>query len=752
MAAGSRGTLRRHIAPWIVCAVSTSMPAEGAAAIDGAANVERIMAETCAVRGLTLKQPVAVRPMTAFQGGYTAGVGSVSWEERYAEQWRAGWCALGVYCVRSEGQAAASSAPANRMARPAGLYDRERNVLFIREAHAATTIAHETVHALQFQNNPAFHALHPWHNRDLAAAVNTALEGDAHLVGQLFDRKRRLHACSMAPRSASATRQQWWEWTPNALWAHEGLPHVFGPEQALQRALDGDGRNASIVAALDAWLRDPPLSTLAVLREERGDGVDFIALPDDILDALGERRCERGLENTAGALGIWGLLVEHGDAGPSTSELPAFLHDWRGDRFLHMPCAGEANDEFAWVTRWATRRAAREFAVRYEAVAAKAVAAGGVLGAVPSAVVRARTVALATPGLRQALPALARSRARTFAEYNEWIDSGCFPQNGCASGEPAAPAEHDDRHVCAAEAAPAPGLRQWLDRVRLARAAAAIPNADAQALLGDVAQLAAFCARNGRRNPDLMLACRAAYGGVRFHLQLRDDAHWRLLPYCADAPEMREWVRETYYGDSTPADVSAFAGLHGLPTAARALAEAGADGLEMLAARAPLSTRQILAPSDEPVAFMHLPGAPIENAGCERTAEDVRGALGIWNLLLDHDAVGPQAPAPAWLRHWRGDRRIHVRCSDGQGWIWVSRWRDHGAARTFAAAYNAMASRGQGTAVDLALAEVDGIDVWILPDALEALGGQLREAMMVRPFHDMAEWAAAGCFPQQECS
>ena len=714
------------------------------------------MAETCAVRGLTLKRPVAVRPMTAFQGGYTPGVGSVSWEERYAEQWRAGWCALGVYCVQSEGRAAASapSAPASRMGRPAGLYDRERNVLFIREPHAAT-IAHETVHALQFQNNPAFHALHPWHNRDLAAAVNTALEGDAHLVGQSFDAKRRLHLCSIDPRTASATHRQWWKWTPNALWAHEGLPHVFGPEQALRRALDhnsaSDGRSGA-VAALNAWLRDPPLSTLAVLRGQRGNGVDFIALPDDILDALGERRCERGLENTAGTLGIWGLLVEHGDAGTSAAELPEFLHDWRGDRFLHVPCAGEANDELAWVTRWATRRAAREFAARYEAVAAKAVAAGDVLGAVPNAVVRGRTVVLATPGLRQALPALVRSRARTFAEYSAWIDSGCFPQDGCASGEPAAPAEHDSGHVCAAEAAPEPRLRQWLDRVRPARAAATIPNADAQALLGDVAQLAAFCARNGRRNPDLMLACRAVYGGVRFHVQLRDDAHWRLLPYCADGTEMREWVRETYYRDSALADVSAFAGLHGLPMAAKALAEAGAGGLKMLAARAPLSTRQILAPSDEPVAFIHLPRTPIENAGCERTAEDVRGALGIWNLLLDHGAVAPQAAPPTWLRHWHGDRRIHVRCSDGQGWIWVSRWRDHDAARTFAAAYNAMASRAQGTAAALARADVDGNDVWILPDSLEALGGPLREAMMVRPFHDMAEWAAAGCFPQQECS
>ena len=127
-----------------------------------------------------------------------------------------------------------------------------------------------------------------------------------------------------------------------------------------------------------------------------------------------------------------------------------------------------------------------------------------------------------------------------------------------------------------------------------------------------------------------------------------------------------------------------------------------------------------------------------------------RGALGIWNLLLDHDAVGPQAPA--WLRHWRGDRRIHVRCSDGQGWIWVSRWRDHDAARTFAAAYNAMASKAQGTAADLARVDVDGNDVWILPDSLEALRSPLPEAMTVRTFHDMAEWAAAGCFPQPGCS
>ena len=730
-----------------------ALPAHG-----DSANVQQIMAEACATRGLALPRPVAVQPMTAFQGGYTPGVGSVSWDDDYAEQWRAGWCALGVYCVFPEGEAKAATAQRRpddrRLADPSGLYDRERNVLFVREtgAEAAATIAHETVHALQFQNHPHLRALHPWHNRDLSAAASTALEGDAHVVGQTFDPARRLHLCSIDPRSATATHRQWWGWQPDALWAYEGLPHVFGPEQALRRAL------RSHTAGLDAWLRQPPLSTLAVLRPSSAIAVDFIRVPADILGAaLTARNCVPRLSNTAGALGIWGLLAQHGNV--ERDDLPELLHHWRGDRFVHVECPGQGSDELAWLTRWSTRKAAREFAARYQTIAPAIAAHGKVLASAPTAFARRRNVVVATPGLHHAVAAITRSRRETFASYGDWIAGGCFPQRGCDIQEPTTLAGPGD-HVCATKTDAAPRLRNWLERVRTARAATAITSAEARALAERVAALATFCAKNGARNTDFAQACRAVYGGVRFQLQLREDAHWRLLPHCATPSEMRDWVRETYYpqADGPDADAQAFAGspavagVYGLPLAARVLAEQGSAGLAALTTRTPVSTRQLLWPDDDPVEFMRLPPAALAKAGCEATASDLRGILGIWNLLLDHGGLPPRAPPPPWLRDWRGDRQNYLRCAEhGEGWAWVSRWRTLAAAESFAAAYNALAPTA---AIETGLAgnaRAHGRDVWVLPPKFAALTARLQAHLEARRVHDLQEWRAAGCFPASTC-
>ena len=708
------------------------------------------MAETCAMRGLALTRPVVVRPMTDFEGGYTPGVGSVSWDEDYAEQWRRGWCALGVYCAPEPSEAksvGAQPARERRLANPNGLYDRERNVLFVRETGAdfAATIAHETVHALQFQNHPNLSALHPWHNRDLAAAASTAIEGDAHVVGRTFDAKRSLHLCSIDPRNAAATHRQWWQWQPKVLWAYEGLPHVFGPEQALQRALRSDTNG------LDEWLRQPPISTLAVLHPPSATDVDFIRLPDDILGPeLAERGCSPALTNTAGALGIWGLLAQHGDAGGD--EFPELLRQWRGDRFIHIACPGDGNDELAWLTRWNTRQAAHEFAVRYRAIAASAAAEGGVLGTAAEAFARRGNVVVATPGLRHAAAAIARSQMETFASYGDWIASGCFPQRSCDVERPAAVAEPGD-HVCATNAATAPRLRSWLDRVRRARSAAAIPPAEASALADEVAALATFCARNGRRNADFATACRAVYGGIRFQLQLREDAHWRLLPHCATAGEMRDWVQATYYADAAPqpAGASAFAGLHGVPLAAQALAENGGAGLAALASHAPISTRQILWPGSDAVDFIRLSPATLREAGCETTASDVFGALGIWDLLLEHGDLRNEASPPRWLEAWRGDRQAYLRCAEGEGWAWASRWRDAEAAASFAAAYNALPTHATDETALGGHAQTHGRDVWVMPPALASLTPKLISSLEARPFHDLHEWRAAGCFPEPAC-
>ena len=144
--------------------------------------VAETIAETCAIRGLALRRPLQVRPMAAFEGGYTPGIGSVVWQDDDAEVWRQGWCALGVYCAAPAGKTAnvTRSPGESGLAGPRGLYDTERATLFVAadgDAVPAATIAHEATHALQHQNYPQLAAIHLWHNRDLAAAANAALEG-----------------------------------------------------------------------------------------------------------------------------------------------------------------------------------------------------------------------------------------------------------------------------------------------------------------------------------------------------------------------------------------------------------------------------------------------------------------------------------------------------------------------------------------------------------------------------------------------
>ena len=382
--------------------------------------VDAAIAAACAVRGLAAHEPLNVRPMADFQGGYTAGVGNVEWEDDHAEQWRSGWCALGVYCAKK--RPTGNAASKNPMQGPAGLFDVEQNVLYVRAVaspDALDTVAHETTHALQFQNFPQLRSAHLWYNRDLAAAANAAIEGDAHIVGWFFNQAERLYTCSMAPGHATSNRVRRRGWHPHSLWAHEGFPHVFGPELALERWLAGGTR-------IDDWLREPPLATLDVLRPERTPEVDFIRLADDLLAAkLTDGDCAAGLANTAGALGIWGLLAQHGNA--DAEQFPTFIEHWRGDRFRHIACAGEADDELAWVSRWRSAEAAHEFATRYRAIAASVLAHGAVLSAAPTPFVYDTTVVAATPGLHEAAPRLAAAPVRTFSPLRRLGRRRLFP-------------------------------------------------------------------------------------------------------------------------------------------------------------------------------------------------------------------------------------------------------------------------------------------------------------------------------------
>ena len=711
-------------------------------------NVGDTISTTCAIRGLDLKAPLKVLPMDAFQGGYTPGIGSVTWEADHARTWREGWCALGVYCARDtapEGDDTGAAKPS--FARPAGLYDPDRNVLFVRDfadENAAGTIAHEAVHALQHQHFPHLRAIHLWRNRDLAAAANSAIEGDAHVVGWSFDPARRTMLCSMDPEHATASHANWWRWQPDGLSALEAFPHVFGTEPALRKML------AHGQAGMDRVLREPPLSTLAVLRPALTDTpIDFIRLPEELpLD-----RCSPGLRNTAGVVGIWGLLRQHGDAEANAESLPALLEAWRGDRFVHLSCPGDRDDELAWVTRWQTRRAAVAFAARYRAIADALPSYGGVLGSVPTPVVAGRMVTVVTAGLRDAVTQITGAQIKAFARFSEWVDADCFPDRTCEDATGGNDDQVGNDFLCTPLADPPDQLDAWLARIRTARAAPTAPEAALPGLLTDVAELAAFCARNSAQNADFLTACRAVYSGARYVAQLNQDRNYRLLPYCLTEPETRDWVQATYHADDArPYSAQAsFTRIYGIAHASAAFAAKGFPGLHELTNAPPLTTLALLQPGRDNVALIGLPRDDVHARGCEVSASHAQGALAIWRLL-DHEPGEADDALPAFLPGWKGDRLFQVRCPGGDDWIWISLWRTSDAVARFAARYRALSAAALSeTELPDVVPTVEQRSVWIVPSSLKHLEPVLKRGIEVREFGNFADWVASGCFPQNAC-
>ena len=722
--------------------------------------VEQTLAETCAIRKLPIKRPVTVQPMTTFEGGYTKGIGSTVWEDEYADAWRDGWCALGVYCPpKGEGDGAVETDPGAEP--PRGLYDYAANVLYVdtEAGDSLRTVAHEFVHALQYQNFPSLGALHLWYNRDVSAAGNTPIEGGAHVVGWSLSAEERIRLCVMTPDDNATKRPRWWDWAPDSLRAHEVFPHAFGPEIALEALL------AEGTKGLDALLADPPLSTLAILRPERAGPVHFIKLPVEALaELVSAKDCEVGLRNTAGAVGIWGLLRFHGHAPEGESKPGRFIDDWAGDRFAHLACPGEDNDELAWLTRWRTAESALEFAERFRRIAAAAAQYGGVLGAPPTAVVQDRDVVVVTPSLAEAVDSISASEVRSFSRYGDWIASECFPQDACyepeRKGDSSPTAIVQDAESCPLNAAPPAAFADWLATIRRARDTSARRIDNPDKLARDAGRLGVFCTTNMAQNTDSKNACRAGYGGVAYLTRLENDADWRLLPHCLDGGGFRTWLEDTYHAhDERPFASPLVVPLtYGPALAADILKRDGTPGLETLLAAPPMSTLQLLRPDREPsVEFIRMPRAELAERGCRVHATNSQGVLGIWNLLMDYDEAPEEAALPPFLLDWLGDRQSFIRCGDDSrpnGWVWISRWRSPEAARTFAAHYQAiapMASDETGFSSSPRV-EVDQETVWIVPPALAALTPVLRDAVDVRAYADFRDWVDDGCFPQEACN
>ena len=744
-----RGLSPRHrrMSPGARIALATGAMMSAAAAPQVAEDAwtttaQDALAATCAGRRLDLLWPVRVRPMAEYGAGYTAGVGSITWAADHAEAWRAGWCALGVFCARSAKRAGPGGDGA--LARPDGLYSHVDATIYVRDpgpdAATAATVAHEAVHALQAQHFPHLAAAHLWFNRDLNAAVESVAEGDAHLVGWSFTPARRRHLCSMDRAEAARLHREWWRWQPHGLTALEGFPHVFGPELLLGKLLDDPG-------AADALLRDPPLSTLAVLRPERAGPVEFIALPDDlaaIVSAETGKRCAAGLANTAGVVGIWGLLALADEA--IAGELPDFLLDWAGDRFTHLPCEDDdgagPNDELVWLTAWRSADAAQMFARHFESVATAAARRGGVLAAPAQALAHGRRVLVTTPGARGARKAVLASEARALDDYRGWIDSGCFPRTACQE-TPAVTARLGPGAGLGCGAAPTSpsAMTDWLARIRSVRNAASQPD-DLSPALAAAAENAVFCALNGRRNADLRRACRAWNFGVRFLATIVANPHWRWLPLCASASayqaQLRAWLRPS--GGDAP-DIAREARVRAAARVATAFAQGRGGAVAALAAAPPLSSLHLL---DERfqglvgVDFLALPSDALAAAGCELLATDVVGVSGLWSML----GAGDAAALPEVLRAWRGDRQWYVRCGPRDGWLWALRWADEAAAKAFAVAFE----RSYEDA-----SEVRGRTVWFAPRRLADAKAVAQRALRSQTFTTFNAWKAAGCYPQTAC-
>ena len=694
------------------------------------AAVAETIAATCALRGLTAKRPIVVRPMSERRGGYTPGLGHAVWGEAEAERWRAGWCAVGIYCTGRGAEALASPVRGS-----IGLYSAAKDAVFVRRPGAPDslgTIAHETVHALQYQNYPAIWATHPWDNRDLDSAVNTAIEGDAHLIGWWFRPSERIRLCVLEPHTASTVQVRRWQWRPQAHSAHEDFSHVFGPALALGRWLEGG------VTSVNDLLRNPPLSSRDVLKGGRPWPVDFIALPDGLLSPeLRKHGCERGLTNTVGALGIWGLLALHNDADEETA--PALIDQWRGDRFVHVACPGERDDELAWVTRWRSADAARRFAERYRAMAASVLAHGGQLAAMPVPSRRGRTVVVVTPGLRNNLDALFAADVRTFADFDAWLASGCFPQTKCnATPKPAAPQAAQINPGCAGEADPAHRLDRWLARVRRAPAARPVTATQLGAVQAALRTLASLCtAQTGTGNEDFAQACNAAYWGTTTWLQR----------HCgADSPPAT-WM-ESPQPESQDDRWQAFAHHYGALLAEHRLAENGIDGLVALASAPPLSTLTVFLGADVPVDFIRMPSGPLAAPGCAVTSSHLYGALGLWLWLAEIGLVADAPEPPAFLLDWRGDRMAQVRCGEDEGSVWLTRWASEAAAARFASLVPSETPpelAAQPTAAGTHT-------VWLAKSELVAAKRAIQEGTEIRTYATFGAWLADGCFGQASCN
>lgn len=225
---------------------------------------------------------------------------------------------------------------------------------------AADAVAlHELVHSLQDQHSQLLAVLLGLEDHDdLAFAIGALLEGDALRAAFRERASREGVAPPSAADFAAAFRDQPAAAVDLALprFLRDAFLLQYPHGYALAEALEGAGGTA----ALDAALRDPPLSSEEILHPEGYLGararepLAFLGLE---AGDLGRAGCREVGSNTFGELGLRAFALERGAAEQAASAAAA---GWGGDRAVVLDCAGEA--AFAWLVRFDGAGDADEFA------------------------------------------------------------------------------------------------------------------------------------------------------------------------------------------------------------------------------------------------------------------------------------------------------------------------------------------------------------------------------------------------------
>ena len=273
------------------------------------------------------------------------------------------------------------------------------------------------------ENLDAFCGSNVTYGRDLTLACRTISSGSRYIAELTKDPNYRLMPFCLDEAQVG-------EWMRTLYYPNEVPPFLqeksFGGIYGVARA--AVALAASGFQGLHDTMADPPLSTLAFLQPGYRD-VELIGLPHKGVQAQG---CEVTDSKSQGALGIWRMLVRSGVL-PEEEPMPALIGGWKGDRLVQVRCQGEEEGEWAWISRWRTSEAATTFAAHYPKLLlgdtgevqlpmAEPIVEGSGVWIIPKALQHLEST------LRNGIV------VREFRNFEEWVESGCFPQESCRAG------------------------------------------------------------------------------------------------------------------------------------------------------------------------------------------------------------------------------------------------------------------------------------------------------------------------------